>query len=460
MYFTADGTTPLVLSGPHTWSSLQNIDGIQGSFSFQDYLDDLVARGHNCIRLWTWPGAINAGQAEQFPHPWPRDASQSEKFLVRRFDGQFFSRLRNRVRRAGEQGIYVIVMFCQQLCSRTEGLDYLPSMKRNNVNGVNDELMKTDAQGGKMSPFQIAYAKKFVEALSDFDNVLWEIGNEVRIEYDAWQKDFVGKLRAFEAQTQSKKHLIGVNTGYGSGSAGMQKLLDTGADYIGLISKDCKRYVPPAWTWGRPVLADSDHLREPLHTRDGGRKVDWAWFSFVRGYHPIDMQAIQVPLPGYPNQPWNDLGNPSFQPALEAMTAVLEVAGFAPLERMAPQKSIWDGEASAEHSDSVSDSLDLHGPEDPEEDCTPDTTKRYFVLSDTSADDPFYVGYSQGIDIVLDLSGISGTLWWQTYDPRTGTPTSGPMKVQGGNRREVFSGPGGRWVLVLSSDQDPTWRAR
>lgn len=70
-------------------------------------------------------------------------------------------------------------------------------------------------------------------------------------------------------------------------------------------------------------------------------------------------------------------------------------------------------------------------------------------------------GSSPNFPFELDLSRISGTLWWRTLSPRTAETTSGPTSVDGGSRQAFRRPPGaGRWVLILSRDQDPTWRAR
>ena len=89
-------------------------------FDFDAYLDWLVDHGHNFIRLWRWEqfksqvggGAVHACMS---PQPWartgPGEASDGKpKFDLTVFDDAHFNRLRERVSKAAEKGIYVDVM--------------------------------------------------------------------------------------------------------------------------------------------------------------------------------------------------------------------------------------------------------------------------------------------------------------------------------------------------------------
>ena len=315
IYFTPDGTTPLVLGGVHTWANLQDFGGGLADFDFDEYLDLLHSYGHNAIRLWCWPGALDSEQAGLFPHPWPRSGQGDANggghlFDVDRFDDAFFfDRLYDRVKRAGDHGFYVMAMMFNNNSSNEEGWPFLPSNPANNINGVDDPLIGN----GSPTEFETTYASRFVEVLNDLDNVLWEVGNEIQEANLQWETEMVAFLRDLEAD-MPKQHLIGVNTGFGTGGASFEDLLGTGADYVSWIDASSNSFDPPLNDFGLPVISDTDHLNEPLNTTDPDVKVEWAWRSFTQGYHPIDMEAIQVSLPGF-DESWNDLDNPSFPAA-------------------------------------------------------------------------------------------------------------------------------------------------
>ena len=92
---------------------------------FGAYLDFLERHGHNFIRLWAWDSSVwdtraNGELGKDFVHnaaplPWLRTGPGSAldgkpKFDLTKFDPAYFERLRDRVRDAGERGIYVSVM--------------------------------------------------------------------------------------------------------------------------------------------------------------------------------------------------------------------------------------------------------------------------------------------------------------------------------------------------------------
>ncbi len=243
--------------------------------------------------------------------------------------------------------------------------------------------------------------------------MIWEIGNEIPSASISWETVAVRYLREYES-TLPQQHLIGVNSGYGTGGATVDELISTGADFISLPWASEDSYEPPP-AEDRPVLADTDHMHYPLNTDDPAVKVDWAWKSFTRGMHPLDMEAIQVPLPGYPNEVWNQLDNPAFPAARQAMAVVSHVARHVPLAGMTPQ------------------------------------TDAYVLATAARAADKCWVAYSPSGDITL--SGLTGRLWWQTVDLQTGA-TGTPARVT--KPRQTFPAPDdSAWAMVVSSQNPP-----
>ena len=127
-YFTDGSGKAVLLAGSHNWHSLQdNGHRLRGSqdppptFDYDGYLDFLERHGHNFFRLWRWEAPQWSDdppdRAIKFcrPHPWKRSgpgiASDGKlKFDLESFDPAYFERLRQRVAKARDRGIYVSVM--------------------------------------------------------------------------------------------------------------------------------------------------------------------------------------------------------------------------------------------------------------------------------------------------------------------------------------------------------------
>src|SRR5262245_34944109 len=120
-YFT-DGTGKAIyLAGSHTWSNLKDFGPTDppAPFDYDLFLAFLQGNNHNFFRLWTWelPYSSQNGLPPWYhtPFPWPRSgpglASDGKpKFDLSRFDQAYFDRLRLRVVKAGQRGIYASIM--------------------------------------------------------------------------------------------------------------------------------------------------------------------------------------------------------------------------------------------------------------------------------------------------------------------------------------------------------------
>src|SRR3712207_940592 len=116
------------LTGSHVNSNFHDGSGPGADCSetperndFRSYLKFLKERGHNFVRLWRWEQFRSqvAGGAFHLcmtPQPWPRTGPGTAKdgkprFDFSKFDPAYFDRLRDYVAAAGNEGIYVSVMF-------------------------------------------------------------------------------------------------------------------------------------------------------------------------------------------------------------------------------------------------------------------------------------------------------------------------------------------------------------
>jgi hypothetical protein len=198
-----DGTEKLVyLTGSHIWNNLHDGLGPGGRCratpertDYSAYLRFLKARGHNFIRLWRWEQFKSQAAGGNFhlcmsPQPWLRSGGESAtdgnpKFDLSEFDGAFFDRLRARVIAAGNEGIYVAVMFFEgwaiHLSPPPDNVEGHPFYGSNNINGVGIKSI-LDYQvwplDVKVQGLQEAYIKKVIDTVHDLPNVLYEVANE------------------------------------------------------------------------------------------------------------------------------------------------------------------------------------------------------------------------------------------------------------------------------------------
>ncbi len=309
-YFSADGVTPVYLTGSHTWVNL--LDGSPrdppAPFDYDGYLADLKRWHHNFIRLWAWDVTVDSNRGERYfyaPQPFVRSGpglalDGKPKFNLSRFNQAYFNRLRSRVAQARAAGIYVGVMLFE---GHTPDKGRLPDAYRghpfareNNINGIDgdvnhdgrvNEVYRLPAQGGlrNVNEIQKAYVRKVIDSVNDLDNVLFEVANEAPPATTTWQYELLDFIRAYEAQ-KPEQHPVGMTFQY---KGGENKTLDlSSADWVspnGTIDR------PPLATGAKVVLSDTDHLCG-LCT---GGDDDWAWREFTSGRNPIYMDAYGDP---------------------------------------------------------------------------------------------------------------------------------------------------------------------
>jgi hypothetical protein len=252
-------------------------------------------------------------------------------------------------------------------------------------------------------PFQRAYVRRVVDAVNEFDNVLYEISNESDAGATAWQYDTIEYLRAYQA-TKPNQHPIGMTVEWPGGTNA--ELEASTADWY---SPNGSLVDPPAATGSKVVLADTDHLCGICGDRQ------WVWRAFTRGQNPLFMD-------GYDGRNY---------PSLLAGTFVFDDPRWVALRR------------SLGHVRALSVRTGL-GDLVP----APSRASTTFALASLGANPRFVVYQPFSGSFTVDLSGLSGTFTIEWIDPNDGASTVAGSVAAGAVRS--FAPPfGGDAVLYL-----------
>ena len=318
-YFTDGSGKAVYLTGSHVWNNIVDM-GPQDPpprFDFDRCLAWMTDLNHNFIRLWTWELVSwnTAGNNPRHrkeakthtvaPHPWARTGpgkalDGKPKFNLERFEKEYFGRLRRRVIKARDRGIYVSAM-----CFEGWGLQRIPQSWRlhpfnpkNNVNGVNGDV-NGDGKGlevhtltnRQVTAVQEAYVKKVVDSVNDLDNVLYEIANENHPPSTPWQYHMITFIHAYE-KTKPKQHPVGMTFQFQGGTN--RDLFASPAEWVSPNAQGGYRDNPPAGDGKKVILTDTDHLWGI------GGNGPWVWKSFLRGLNPIFMDPYDGLVLGNP----------------------------------------------------------------------------------------------------------------------------------------------------------------
>jgi hypothetical protein len=335
-------------------------------FGFDAYLDWLVEHGHNFIRLWRWEqfrsqvggGAVHACMS---PQPWARtgqgEATDGKpKFDLTQWDPSFFDRLRERVSKASDRGIYVDVMlfegFGLHLTPPPDNVEGHPFHAKNNVNGIGItsivDYMRLPMDA-RIQELQIAYIGKVLDTVHDLPNVLYEVANEAsgqdadqtempgmppipgRIadttNWQYWVIETVKRLereRGYDARPIGMTYLFPVADPRKANdplfaspadwiSPGFDEPFDPNAD-TSADPPPSHWYTDPPDADGRKVLlADTDHF-SPMSA-----DALWPWKALTRGHNPI---LYDLGIVGGVNPPDPSVGFPSYDSLEDARLAL------------------------------------------------------------------------------------------------------------------------------------------
>jgi hypothetical protein len=319
-YF-ADPTGRIVyLTGSHYWKNVQDNGPSNPPAAFNNtaYLDFLASHNHNFTRLWVWEQARWSDETSLDHYFSPAlyvrtgpgtGADGGLKFDLSQINPSYLSRVRQRVMDAGARGIYVSVMLFDGWSVETKPGYALrnpwlahPFNASNNVNGINGD--PNGDQSGRetqtlsipaVTALQDAYVRAVVDAVSDLDNVMYEISNESDPSGNAWQYHMIDVIRTYEAG-KAKQHPIGMTVPWPGNNA---DVLSSRADWVSMNGSTAS---PTAADGAKVSLLDTDHLCGICGD------VPWVWKSITRGHNPLLMDGYDgsdgVGDPAYDKNFW------------------------------------------------------------------------------------------------------------------------------------------------------------
>jgi len=280
-YFADRAGRAVWLTGSHTWANFQErgVKGKTPDFDYDAYLDFLQRHGHNFIRLWAWEHAQWMQFVEKdvpvryeplaYQRTGPGNALDGKpRFDLTTFNEEYVRRLRKRVEKAGDRGIYVGVMLFQgfSLDKRRGNAEQgnawhgHPFNSANNVNGINGNPSGDDTgrevhelRVPEVTRLQEAYVRKVIDTAGDLDNLLWEVGNECHAGSVAWQYHTTGFIKEYES-TWPMQHPVGMT----GAPIGAKELLASPADWISPPGKPWLT-APPPNDGTKVILVDTDH---------------------------------------------------------------------------------------------------------------------------------------------------------------------------------------------------------
>ena len=339
-YFSDPYGRAVYLTGSHTWDNFLDWGGDRPNFDYFAYLKFLRDNGHNFIRLWVGTPRleVNGEIFRSLQTPWQRPGPGIAKDGQLKFDlslhnEDYFRRLRDRIIEAEKTGIYVSVMLFNGLYD----WDVSPFNLSNNINRIDGDKLKTgfgdeifSLNNPDVLTVQKNYIRKVIDSVNDLNNVLYEVGNEIKGHSVDWQYHIIDFIHQYE-KSKPKQHPVGM-TGGGKGLRNID-LFNSPADWISPRVEPGQDYSsdPPAATGGKVIINDTDHLAGVLENPT----AEWVWKSFLRGLNPILMDVLQNRSPGY-EQKWNLPNRPGLAETRQAMGQSRAYAERLDLAAMTP----------------------------------------------------------------------------------------------------------------------------
>ena len=230
-YLTFRGKPAVLVGSTEHYGAVLN-----GDFDFAAYLEELSTDGLNLTRVFSGtyfevPSSFGitdntlAPKRESYVGPWARSEAPGagdggNRFDLTKFDAKYFERLKAFAAEASKRGVVVeYVLFCPFYEDNLFAVN--PMNAKNNVNGVG-AVPRTEVYTLKhkdLVEVQLAFVRKAVEELKDFDNLFYEICNEPYfggVTLD-WQARVAQEIVETEKKLlpEGRRHLIAQNIANG-----------------------------------------------------------------------------------------------------------------------------------------------------------------------------------------------------------------------------------------------------
>jgi hypothetical protein len=402
-YFADPSGRVVYLTGSEYWNTIQD-NGLSNpppAFDYSAFLDFLQRHNHNFSRLYMWEQAkwnpLDSYDQWFSPNPYVRTGpgitiDSAPKFDLTKLNPDYLARVRQRVIDAGARGIYVSVMLFDGFSvamkgSATASNPWLshPFNAANNINGINGDpngtgmgLATQTLAIPAVTALQETYVKAVIDAVNDLDNVIYEIVNESDGSPDAvtWQYHMIDVIRGYEA-TKPKHHPIGMTVPWPNGTA--SDVLNSTAEWVSLPGNLDN---PPVADGSKVSLWDTDHLCGICGD------ASWPWRSLTYGHNPLLMD-------GYDNSP--GMRDPAYDPNDPKWEATRTNMGYARSYALR-----MDLAHAVPRGDLANSGY-----------CLAVVGSEYLVL------------LPAGGSVTVNLSGVSGSLMVEWFNPANGQTTAG-----------------------------------
>ncbi len=307
-YFSDPSGKAVLLSGSHTWDSVQERSRTlpAPAFDFPGFVSFLQAHGHNCTILWrfelmyqSWLGLDNWYTART---PWKRTGPGNAtdglpRFDLSQFDQTFFDHLRSCAEQLWAANIYAIVELFDgnDLVGARSPKDGCPYTGANNINGIDDGYTSGQVGAGSMTmtapnaitDVQDRLVRKMIDTLNDLPNIIWETSEEGDAGSIWWNEHMIQLVRGYEA-TKQFQHPVG----FGALTGGTdQQLYASSADWIAPSS-----FPISTDNQGKVVLCDGDHIAHSAGPGMGAPPGDasFVWKALCLGSQALMMDSYRA----------------------------------------------------------------------------------------------------------------------------------------------------------------------
>lgn len=234
------------LAGSHTWNTVQSVGGEQ--------IPIKRLKG-NFTRLWVIePSVINVSSGKYPSRSTGRLRVNptiyekiGKKFDLNKVNTAYLDRLEETIKEARDRGMVTAVMLFDGAFNRffgSDGWNFHPFNPKNNIQNVGPTIVQEIHTTNKeFFKFHKGFVRSVVERLEKYDNVIFEVGNEMDRKSIPFQKEIVSLVKRITSKPVGVSYVTRTDDNW---------MLSSGADWI-----------TPNWrsnlTFSGPTVLDSDH---------------------------------------------------------------------------------------------------------------------------------------------------------------------------------------------------------